>query len=154
MPTAANDSWPLILAQDSVFDIIETMTARFETEGKWRIASSNQFVLGKTAFFYVKSSLHNPETFRVPEFNQSPSEISIPLRCRWCFQKVYLALAWSRIDERQLTPCQCLSQSKLEPCRPVFPILSIQNVTSTSFCHSLISYHHGKNGDVTENSWA
>ncbi len=93
--------------------------------------------------------IHNPETFRVPEFNQSPSEISIPFRCRGCFQKVYLALAWSRIDERQLTPCQCLSQSKLEPCRPVFPILSIQNVTSTSFCHSLISYHHGKNGDVT-----
>ena len=67
---------PLILAYDLVFDTIETITACFETEGKWRIVFSNRFVLGKTVLLYVKS-------FWTPKPLKCLSSIRAPVRCRF-----------------------------------------------------------------------
>lgn len=124
----------------SFFDTIET---------KWRTVFSKHFVLGKTVLLYVKSSW-SPRPLKCLSSIRAPARFKFLCAAGGCFQKVYPAPAWSRIDERQFTPCQYLSQSTPQPLLwsmknlnvvmlPVSPILSMQLVTLTILFHFLIS---------------
>ena len=141
---------PLILAYDLVFDTIETITACFETEGKWRIVFSNRFVLGETVLLYVKS-------FWTPKPLKCLSSIRAPVRCRFLCAAGGLSESVpcsSLVTNRRMSihtlpmsiPVYTTATYSIWSMKnlnvvmlPVFPILSMQLVTSTSFFHFLIS---------------